>query len=99
MADRNLICNFDEQIATFMDFRISQHRGTCFVYVLPVSSNQALVELTLISKQLLQPGEYDEALKKYISEFLKLNNYAVKEEEFGVIPMTNYSSQKAKEEL
>src|ERR1051326_2388464 len=35
---------FDERIATFMDFRINQQHGTCFVYVLPVSQNNALIE-------------------------------------------------------
>jgi lycopene beta-cyclase len=84
---------FDQRIATFMDFRISQ-RETSFVYVLPVSFNQALVEYTIISKQVLQQQEYDEALKKYISIFLKLRDYTIEEEEVGVIPMTNYSFSK-----
>jgi lycopene beta-cyclase len=81
---------FDERIATFMDFRVSQQQDTSFVYVLPISSNEVLVEYTVISKQVLQQQEYDEALKKYISDFLKLKDYTIKEEEFGVIPMTNY---------
>ena len=35
---------FDERRATFMDFRISQEKGTAFVYALPVTKNKALVE-------------------------------------------------------
>jgi lycopene beta-cyclase len=85
---------FDERVATFMDFRIKQQHENSFVYVLPVSFNKALIEYTVISKQVLQQQEYDEALKKYISGFLKLNDYTIKEEEFGVIPMTNYSFSK-----
>jgi len=85
---------FDERIATFMDFRIVDQPDTRFVYVLPVSFNQALVEYTVISKQVLQQQEYNEALKKYISTFLKPKDYIIKEEEFGVIPMTNYSFPK-----
>jgi lycopene beta-cyclase len=85
---------FDESIATFMDFRISPQHETSFVYVLPVSFNQVLVEYTVISKQVLQQQEYDEALKKYISGFLKLQNFTIEEEEVGIIPMTNYSFSK-----
>jgi lycopene beta-cyclase len=84
---------FDDRIATFMDFRVSQENGTAFVYMLPVAKNKALVEYTLITPQLLQQHQYDEALKKYMHEFLKLENYSVIQEEFGVIPMTNYSFQ------
>jgi lycopene beta-cyclase len=85
---------FDERIATFMDFRIVDQPDIRFVYVLPISFNQALVEYTVISKQILQYQEYDEALRKYISGFLNLKDYTIKEEEFGVIPMTNYSFSK-----
>ncbi|HEY6977475.1 MAG TPA: lycopene cyclase family protein [Chitinophagaceae bacterium] len=85
---------FDERIATFMDFRLSQEQETCFAYVLPLSSGHALVEYTVISKQVPGHKECDEALKKYISEFLKLKDYTIKEEESGVIPMTNYPFSK-----
>ncbi len=80
---------FDERIATFMDFRVSQQQGTTFTYGLPVSSNKALVEYTLFSKTLLPQEEYDRALKEYMQQFLQLHNYTILEEEFGVIPMTN----------
>lgn len=87
---------FDERIATFMDFRINQNKGTAFVYMLPVSSNKALVEYTFITEKLLQENEYDKALRNYIEEFLKLNNYTILEKEFGVIPMTNHPFSKGK---
>lgn len=80
---------FDERIATFMDFRVTQENGTAFVYVLPVAKNIALVEYTLITEELLPQHLYDEALKKYIDQFLKVENYKIVEEEFGAIPMTN----------
>jgi len=86
---------FDERIATFMDFRVTQAYGTAFAYVLPVAKNKAIVEYTLITEQLLKKDEYDEALKKYISEFLKLDNYKIIEEEFGLIPMTNNQFKKS----
>ena len=80
---------FDPGEATMMDFRVHQDHGTTFVYVLPFNKTTALIEYTLFTKQLLQPEEYDKALKNYINIFLKLQDYRVKEEEFGIIPMTN----------
>ncbi len=82
---------FDSGSATLMDFRIGQEKGTAFFYVLPFSSKTALVEYTLFSTSLLAENEYEEALKNYIEEQLKIKKYAVHQKEFGVIPMTNYS--------
>lgn len=80
---------FNPSEATLMDFRVSQHHGTTFVYVLPVSQNRALVEYTLFTKDLLPENEYTSALHNYISTYLNINDYLVTEQEFGVIPMTN----------
>ena len=80
---------FDPGKATMMDFRIHQGHGTTFVYVLPFTKTTALVEYTLFTKQLLQPEQYDKELKNYLNNFLKIGDYGVKEEEFGIIPMTN----------
>ena len=80
---------FNPEKATMMDFRINQENGTSFVYVLPFDERTALVEYTLFTKQLLQPGEYDEQLELYIKKFLDIEEYTVMEKEFGVIPMTN----------
>jgi lycopene beta-cyclase len=82
---------FNPQSATLMDFRFSQKNGTTFFYVLPLSDSGALVEYTLFSKNLLQQEQYDVALKEYINNRLSISNYDVIEEEFGVIPMTNYN--------
>ncbi|MGV3765548.1 MAG: lycopene cyclase family protein [Chitinophagaceae bacterium] len=81
---------FDPGKATLMDFRIGQEEGTTFVYVLPLTETKALVEYTLFTASLLKPEVYDEQLRNYISSFLKLEKYSVAEEEFGVIPMTNF---------
>lgn len=80
---------FDEGLATFMDFRISQEQGTSFMYVLPTSSTTALVEYTLFTPSLLPPEAYSAALKLYISNTLNISAYQIKHEEIGVIPMTN----------
>jgi lycopene beta-cyclase len=82
---------FDPGKASLMDFRVNQGEGTTFAYVLPFDKCTALVEYTLFTPQLLSPDQYDLELKKYISDFLKLSQYTIKEEEFGIIPMTNQS--------
>lgn len=81
---------FDANTATFMDFRIEQNSGIAFCYVLPYNSKRALVEYTLFSADLPGQEQYDEGLKIYISEVLKVRDYKIVETEFGVIPMTNY---------
>ncbi|HEU4469669.1 MAG TPA: lycopene cyclase family protein [Flavisolibacter sp.] len=81
---------FDEGSATLMDFRISQEHGTAFCYVLPFSSRLALVEYTLFSRQQLTPAQYDEGLRSYVADVLKLQQYRIADEEAGVIPMTNF---------
>ena len=81
---------FDPAIATFMDFTIEQKNGTEFMYVLPISSTKALVEYTLFTEDLLPQEEYSAALKEYIRSTLKINDYTIEQEEFGIIPMTNH---------
>ena len=80
---------FDVNEATLMDFRVHQDHGTTFSYILPLSGTKALVEYTLFTEQLLEPGQYDEGLKNYIREILKITGYRITDEEVGVIPMSN----------
>ena len=82
---------FNDCIATFMDFRIEEKPSNTFVYVLPVSSNKALIEYTVFSPALLDKEEYDAGLQQYIQQFLKLSSYKILDEEFGVIPMSTYT--------
>ena len=82
---------FNTNEATLMDFRVHQKHGTTFVYVMPFSSTEALVEYTLFSENLLSPQEYDEGISNYCRDQLKLgDDYSVITEEFGVIPMTDH---------
>ncbi|RYF96095.1 MAG: lycopene cyclase [Chitinophagaceae bacterium] len=83
--------SFNPVIATLMDFRISQDPGTSFVYVLPLSDNQALVEYTLFTKDLLTQPAYDKAVHDYVRQVLRISDYDVVSTEFGIIPMTNFS--------
>lgn len=82
---------FDPEKATLMDFRVDQSEGTTFVYVMPFSPTRALVEYTLFTRTLLDQQQYDQGLKDYISRFIGTDRYRIEEEEFGVIPMTDYA--------
>ena len=80
---------FDPDCATFMDFSVEQKGNTRFMYVLPTSKNEALIEYTLFSKDLLPKEEYETEIKNYI-EKLGITNYELLEKEQGNIPMTSY---------
>lgn len=81
--------SFNVEQARLMDFRVHQDNGTAFSYLLPLSETKALIEYTLFSENLLNPSQYNDGLKTYIHDVLKIENYRITEEEFGCIPMTN----------
>lgn len=78
---------FDSDVATFMDFSVAQRGSTRFMYVMPTSSSEALIEYTLFSKDLLPREEYETEIKNYIQK-LGISNYQIIETEKGNIPMT-----------
>ena len=81
---------FNGKEATLMDFRPDQQYGTSFVYVMPFSATEALVEFTLFSPSVLHDESYERSLFSYIRDTLGLNQYEILDKEFGIIPMTNY---------
>ncbi len=80
---------FNPNMATFMDFSVAQNGNTRFMYVLPTSTNEALVEYTLFSKDLLEIAEYENAIKDYLKK-IGVSDYEITDKEQGNIPMTCY---------
>lgn len=80
---------FNPDLPEMMDFSVQQYDECRFMYVLPFDKNTALVEYTLFTETLLAEKEYDLELKKYITEKLQITNFKILEEEFGVIPMSD----------
>ncbi|PWB28393.1 lycopene cyclase family protein [Flavobacterium sp. HTF] len=78
---------FNPEQATFMDFSVEQKGNTRFMYVLPTSKTEALVEYTLFSDKLLQQDEYENEIQKYLKK-LGATAYEIVEKEQGSIPMT-----------
>lgn len=80
---------FNPNCATFMDFSVVKKGNTRFMYVLPTSKTEALLEYTLFSIDLLPKEEYENEIKNYIQK-LGITEYEILEKEQGNIPMTCY---------
>lgn len=80
---------FDPQMPTLFDFRTPQDGQMRFMYILPFSEREAMVEYTLFSPEVLTDEEYDTALRNYIADILKIKEYQIKAVENGVIPMSD----------
>lgn len=78
---------FEPEVATLMDFRVPQDEGVHFVYVLPTSRHEALVEDTFFSEKPLASETYDATIRAYLDR-LDPGDVEVVGDEAGVIPMT-----------
>lgn len=80
---------FNPEEVTFMDFSVEQKGNTRFMYALPTSKTEALVEYTLFSEKLLLKEEYEKEIEIYLQK-LGIQQYEITEKEQGSIPMTCY---------
>ncbi|WP_375562998.1 lycopene cyclase family protein [Bernardetia sp. OM2101] len=88
---------FDKNTAQLFDMRLPQRNAVEFVYILPFSPTKALVEYTLFSGELLENKElYKVRLETYMATKLKVNGFRILEEEYGVIPMTDFKFEQPK---
>ena len=78
---------FNDQVYHMMDFRVDQSIATQFIYILPYSKSEALVELTRFGKQLIVESNAKEVLGEFISK--NFGNFQVVDQEKGVIPMSS----------
>lgn len=83
---------FDPGQATLMDFRTPQCEETRFLYVLPYSSREALVEVAIFSNNHLDAEAYDDILNTYLRQhYPQLGGFSIEQVETGNIPMTDFS--------
>jgi lycopene beta-cyclase len=80
---------FDESTVMLMDFSIPQQNDTRFVYILPFSPNEALIEITVFSPDTYADSDYDNALTDYFTKHYADINFTIQETEKGQIPMTD----------
>ena len=78
---------FDPTTAILMDFRCDQTRGMHFIYCLPFSDQEALIESTLFSPELAPDDFYDAAIGRYIRSICQLSTFEIIRRESGVIPL------------
>lgn len=77
--------------AVMMDFRTPQKKEFRFLYVLPTSTKEALVEVAIFSNNHLTTVAYDTIIEQYLKEhWPELPTYTIKRTEAGNIPMTDY---------
>lgn len=82
---------FDPLRCTLMDFRVSQQHGLHFIYVLPFSPTEALVENTYIqpvSAAQITAEQHQEEIRAYLVDAYSLDAFDVQRQEAGAIPMT-----------
>jgi len=70
----------------FMDFQVEQQGFTQFVYALPFSSSNILVELTRFGAEIIHPAEAETLLEAYIRK--NYGAYSILSKEQGCIPMS-----------
>ena len=78
---------FDPDVATVMDFRVSQDRGIHFVYLLPFDARTALVEDTYFAHEPRPIEAYAEEIAGYLRTHYGVDRYEVLHAETGAIPM------------
>ena len=82
---------FNPHKPILMDFRVPQYGAVSFVYILPYTETEALVEFTQFTnnKHIDMPF-YQKALNSYITRQLKPKCFETLDLELGQIPMTDY---------
>ena len=81
---------FEAEKAIFMDFRVPQLDGSCFVYVLPFDAHSALVEFTVFSEEVWDKSTYDLYLRDYLNQQLGIAEFQIEQTETGRIPMASH---------
>ncbi len=82
---------FDAQALTLMDFRVDQSKGPAFMYVLPFSPRKALVEITLMSPDVLSVKHYETYITTYLATHFPKLDFTLRHIEQGKIPMQQFS--------
>jgi lycopene beta-cyclase len=78
---------FEPSRATLMDFDVAQDDGPHFVYVLPTSPHEALVEDTYFSPTPFESARYEQNLAGWLAR-RGAGSFEIVRSESGVIPMT-----------
>jgi lycopene beta-cyclase len=86
---------FDAQQFTLMDIDQSFKNGLGFTYVLPLSSNRALIEYTVFCEQAMSASSLQPYLDVALSKYTNEADYKVLRKECGQLPMGNQIVKKS----
>ncbi len=78
---------FNPDVVTLMDFDVDQAKGAHFMYVLPFSRTEALVESTFVTPKVHERSVYEAAIVRYLRERHQLSEWETLHEERGQIPL------------
>ncbi len=81
---------FDPNVFEMMNFNVDQNDFTQFMYIIPFSANNALVEFTRFGSKPLEYEYAKQLLDKYIIE--NFGSYEILHVESGSIPMTTWTN-------
>lgn len=87
---QEIVCEdapFDPSTVMLMDFIEGCSDRITFIYVLPLSSTRALIEVTVFGPLPLSVAELQEPLRQQIQTRLQHRTFAVARSEHGVLPM------------
>ena len=79
--------SFDDKIAILMDFRCDQSRGMHFIYFLPFSNSDALVESTLFSCGVEPDDFYETAISNWLKNCAGISRFELIRREKSAIPL------------
>ena len=79
---------FQKNAFEMMNFNVDQNDYTQFVYVIPFSSNEALVELTRFGKKKIEKPYATDVLNNFIMR--NFGKFEIIADESGCIPMTTF---------
>jgi len=82
--------SFDDSAFRMMDYRLQDHNQCSFIYVLPFSKKEALIEFTYFSPKLVENKVYEEFIQKYIENYTSVGSYSIINKEAGKIPMSTF---------
>ncbi|MEO1263526.1 MAG: lycopene cyclase family protein [Bacteroidota bacterium] len=85
---------FEEEHFTMMDYRLRWKGASSFMYILPFNKKEAMVEFTFFSPDLVSDEDYESFLRKYIKEYLSIDEFEIAEIEKGIIPMSDFPFKK-----
>lgn len=78
---------FDASTAVLMDFRVTQEFGIHFIYLLPFSETEALIESTMFSSKPRPEAWYQEQISGYLAAHYPGVSFSHDAQENGIIPM------------